>query len=80
MGGCLPPVLERSYCGRVCLSFSLEMDGFQVPAREVNWDDELAQQGGKALLWPGIKDILNEGCPCLNFGGRQGRTGGLMSV
>lgn len=79
-GEWLPPVPERSYVGGFCLSSSPRMNGSKVLAREVSWEEELAQQGGKALLWPGIKDVLNEGCPCLNSTGSQGRIGGFMPV
>lgn len=58
----------------VHLSSSLGMAGTRVLARDVSWDEKLVQQGGKALIWPGIKDFLNDGCPCLNSGG-IGRAG-----
>lgn len=43
-GKWLPPVPERSYFRGFCLSSSLRMDGFQVLAREVSWEEELINE------------------------------------
>lgn len=50
LGGMVPPVPERSYVGGFCLSSSPRMNGSKVLAREMSWEEELAQQGGKALF------------------------------